>query len=94
MKVLQHEVRQRKIEGNTLLDALLERGKLKNDAALCRLLQIAPPRVSKIRHGRILPSSDFLLRIHEVFNIPMIEIRQLLASAKYTELISANRKLE
>lgn len=85
MKVLQHEVKQRQLEGNILINVLLERGQLKNDAALCRLLKIAPPRVSKIRHGRIVPSSDLILRIHEVFHIPISEIRQILASATHTD---------
>ena len=37
-----------------LLDTLRERMQLKNDAALSRLLEVAPPVISKIRH-RALP---------------------------------------
>ena len=33
-----------------LLDALLDRMQLKNDAALARTLGMAPPSLSKIRH--------------------------------------------
>jgi len=38
---------------NRLLDTLIERLRLKNDAALSRALEVAPPVISKIRHGRL-----------------------------------------
>ena len=34
---------------NKLLDTLIERLNLKNDADLCRLLEVQPPIISKIR---------------------------------------------
>ena len=45
---------------NQLLDTLRERMKLKNDAALSRALEVAPPVISKIRH-RTLPVGASLL---------------------------------
>jgi hypothetical protein len=42
-----------KIAGpNYLLDVLLQRHELKNDAALAVALAVAPPVISKVRHGR------------------------------------------
>src|SRR5471032_812695 len=38
---------------NHLLDILLGKMQLKNDAALSRLLEVAPPVISKIRHHRL-----------------------------------------
>ena len=35
-----------------LLDFLIEHLAVKNDAALCRRLDVAPPIVSKLRSGR------------------------------------------
>jgi hypothetical protein len=46
---------------NHLLDILLGKMQLKNDAALSRMLEVAPPVISKIRHHRRpqrLPNSN------------------------------------
>lgn len=62
-----------------LLDALIQDNSLKNDAALCRVLRFAPPMISKIRHGKVKISADVILRIHEILNVPVLEIRRLIA---------------
>ena len=51
---------------------------MKNDAALCRRLDVSAPLLSKIRHGLLGVSGAMLLRIHEEFTIPFSEIRQLM----------------
>jgi hypothetical protein len=61
---------------NTLLDALIERHSLKNDAALSRKLQVAPPTISKIRHGMAIGDS-FLIRIHDFCGMGLDESREL-----------------
>ena len=38
---------------NNLLDTLIKQLHLKNDAALSRALEVAPPVISKIRHRRL-----------------------------------------
>lgn len=38
---------------------------LKNDAALSRALEVAPPVISKIRHGRLPLGDSMLIRLHE-----------------------------
>ena len=38
---------------NRVLDAIISRLRLKNDAALSRLLEVAPPVISKIRHSTL-----------------------------------------
>lgn len=54
MELSEHElVSQPSYDPNALLDALMEKLRLKNDAALCRLLEVAPPVISKIRHKRL-----------------------------------------
>ena len=65
---------------NRLLDALIMRKKLKNDAALCRVLQISPPLISKIRRGKLGISADVMIRMHDVFEMPISELRQLMGS--------------
>jgi hypothetical protein len=38
---------------NKLLDTLIQRMQLKNDAELCRALEVQPPIISKIRHRKL-----------------------------------------
>lgn len=63
---------------NRLLDALLTRLKLKNDAALSRVLEVAPPVISKIRHNTLPIGATILLRMHEVSNFSIRELRALM----------------
>ncbi|MBC3832405.1 hypothetical protein H8K33_12940 [Undibacterium amnicola] len=58
-----------------LLDAIIKHLGIRNDAALSRRLEVAPPVVSKIRH-RILPiGATLLIRIHEETGWTIKEIR-------------------
>lgn len=63
---------------NGLLDQLLADHSLKNDAALARKLQCAPPVLSKIRNGASGVSAAVILNIHEALNMPVKEIRALI----------------
>lgn len=69
------------IYANPLLDYLLVKHDLKNDFALCKLLKITPPMVSKIRHGRNV-SDGLILAIHERLGMPVAEIRALIPQKK------------
>lgn len=51
---------------NELLDEALRVRGLKNDAALSRALEVAPPVISKIRHGRLPFGDSMLIRMHEM----------------------------
>jgi transcriptional regulator with XRE-family HTH domain len=70
-------------DANGLLDALLQRYGLKNDAALCRVLDVQPCLMSKIRHGKQRISADMMLRIHEVFDMPIAEMRTLMRAEQF-----------
>jgi len=67
---------------NNLLDALLERMSLKNDAALSRLLEVAPPIVSKIRHRKIPIGASMLIRMHEESGLSIAELRALMGDRR------------
>lgn len=67
---------------NALLDCLLARGQLKNDAALSRLLEVAPPVISKLRHNRLPLGALLVLRINELFDMPIRDIKALLVPAQ------------
>lgn len=61
-----------------LLDTIKQRYNVKNDAELSRRLDVPPPTISKIRSGKTAVSSDMILRMHETFDMPVKEIRELL----------------
>ena len=63
---------------NRLLDAIIARLRLKNDAALSRVLEVAPPVISKIRHNTLPIGATLLLRMHEVSDYSIRELRALM----------------
>lgn len=65
----------KKPDANKFIDTLIEKLHLKNDAALARAVQMAPPVISKIRHGRIPIGPMMLLRAHELTGLHVREIR-------------------
>lgn len=64
----------------TLLDTLHERFGIKNDAALSRMIEVAPPVVSKWRTGQLMLGPSGILKLHETFGMPVKEIRELAAA--------------
>jgi plasmid maintenance system antidote protein VapI len=67
---------------DNLLDTLIERLRLKNDAALSRALEVAPPIISKIRH-RVLPiSASMLIRMHEASGLSIADLRMLMGDRR------------
>lgn len=60
-----------------LLDQLIERFGLKNDAELSRRLQVAPPVISKIRRRRMPIGDSMLLNMHETFGLAVSDLRGL-----------------
>lgn len=63
---------------NHLLDILRSRLHLKNDAELSRVLEVAPPVISKIRHRRLPVGASMLIRMHEVSELSIKELRLLM----------------
>jgi hypothetical protein len=71
-----------------LLDALIEKLHLKNDAALSRALEVAPPVISKIRHRRLPVGASLLIRMHEVSDLSIRELRVLMGDRREKYRIS------
>jgi hypothetical protein len=67
---------------NRLLDALIVKLNLKNDAALSRALEVAPPLISKIRHRRLPVGASLLIRMHEVSDLTIKELRELMGDRR------------
>jgi plasmid maintenance system antidote protein VapI len=67
---------------DNLLDTLLSKLNLKNDAALSRALEVAPPVISKIRHRRLPVGASMLIRMHEVSELSIRELRDLMGDRR------------
>lgn len=73
---------QESYDPNRLLDTLLEKMSLKNDAALSRMLEVAPPVISKIRHRRLPIGASLLIRMHETTGMSIRELRDLMGDRR------------
>lgn len=62
---------------NKLLDTLIKKMNLKNDAELCRALEVQPPIISKIRHRKLTVGATILLRMHEKSELSIRELKEL-----------------
>jgi len=67
---------------NALLDHLLKQLRLKNDAQLSRVLEVQPPVISKLRHGRLPVGATMLIRMHEVSDISIRDLRYLMGDRR------------
>lgn len=65
-----------------LLNAIMYHLKLKNDAALARTLHVAPPVISKIRSHRLPIGAFMLIRMHEVTNFSISELRACMGDTR------------
>ena len=70
---------------NRLLDAIIAKLRLKNDAALSRVLEVAPPVISKIRHNTLPIGATLLLRMHEESEFSIRELRELMVKPREAE---------
>jgi hypothetical protein len=65
-----------------LLDALIEKLELKNDAALSRVLEVEAPMISKIRHGKLPIGGIMLLRMHDASGLSIKDLRDLMGDRR------------
>jgi hypothetical protein len=75
-------VAQFQYDPNNLLESLIEKLNLKNDAALSRALEVAPPLISKIRHRRLPVGASLLIRMHEVSDLSIKDLRALMGDRR------------
>jgi hypothetical protein len=67
---------------DNLLGSLIGKLNLKNDAALSRALEVAPPVISKIRHRRLPVGASLLIRMHEVTDLSIKDLRLLMGDRR------------
>ena len=68
----------RKALNNDVLDRLIDKLELKNDAALSKAMKISPPVVSKFRHGHLPFGAVYIIMAHELTGWSIREIKDWL----------------
>jgi hypothetical protein len=76
---------------DNLLNSLIQKLAIKNDAALSRALEVAPPVISKIRHRRLPIGASLLIRMHEVADLSIAELRALMGDRRSKYRVSGIR---
>jgi hypothetical protein len=61
-----------------LLDTMLERLKLKNDAALSRAMKLPPAVISKVRSKKVSVTSAILIRFHYITGWAIADLNALM----------------
>jgi len=62
-----------------LISEVINVAGLKNDAALARALEVAPPVISKIRTGRLKLGANMLVRLHLLSGISIERMKIVIA---------------
>lgn len=73
---------QKQYDINNLLDTIQDALSLKNDAALARALEVAPPVISKLRRHRLPVGASMLVRMHEISRLEIAELRGLMGDTR------------
>ncbi len=77
-----HTSKPDKYDPNNLLTGMIKKLNLKNDAALSRALEVAPPVISKIRHGRLPVGASLLIRMQEISDLSIKELRDMMGDRR------------
>lgn len=65
-----------------LLDTIIQNLGLKNDAQLCRVLEVPAPVISKIRGGKLSVGASMLLRMHDATGLSIRDLRYLIGDPR------------
>lgn len=66
-----------------LFDQIISRNGLANDVALAGALGVFPPTICRMRKGQLPLGPTMLIAIHDRFEMPIAEIRELAGMPKY-----------
>lgn len=62
----------------TLLNDIIQAQELKNDAELARLIEVSPPVISKLRHGRLVMGPGVLIAFSEATGRSTLDMKRFL----------------
>lgn len=84
-----HKIEQKSYRNAKLLSEVINVTGLKNDAALSRALEVAPPVISKIRAGKLKIGATLVISIHEISGLSIAKITEILSEASVPTLKKA-----
>jgi transcriptional regulator with XRE-family HTH domain len=76
------ETLQLEYDPDRLLDQLIDKLNLRNDADLARALEVGRSLISKIRHRKLEVGAPLLIRMHEVSELSIEALRFLLGDRR------------
>lgn len=82
MSAVAQEAKTEALNPNALLDHLMQKLQLKNDAALARALEVQPPVISKIRHGHLPIGATALIAMHELTGESVADLRLVMGDRR------------
>ena len=74
-----HKIEQSAERNSKLISEVINVTGLKNDAALSRAVEVAPPVISKIRTGRLKLGANLLVRLHLLSGISVERMKIVIA---------------
>jgi len=77
-----------KYDPNLLLDSLIRKFKLKNDADLARLTDLHVSVISKLRHRRAHITPGVMICLHESTGMSLRELRALMGDNRHYYLLT------
>lgn len=76
-----HKIKQDQNRNNILLNTVSSLCNLKNDAALSRALEVAPPVISKIRNNKLQIGPTMLIKLHEISDLSVPALKLMLVKS-------------
>lgn len=74
-----------KVAGHLFMERLIARFNLKNQAELGRICGIPPAVLSKMRHNTLQVQDWMLIAMHESFEVPIAELKDMLRACTVGE---------
>ncbi|MFZ6727387.1 hypothetical protein ACO0K2_17990 [Undibacterium sp. MH2W] len=74
-----HKIKQSAERNSKLISEVINVTGLKNDAALARAVEVAPPVISKIRTGNLKLGPNMLVRLHLLSDISICHMKKILS---------------
>jgi hypothetical protein len=66
------------MRANDLLNVMLKKLHLKTDASLAKVMGVAPPVISKMRHGKLPVGASFLITAEERTGMSIRKMKEML----------------
>jgi len=74
-------------KNDIILNWLIDHLRLKNDAALARIMDSAAPVISKMRYGKLPFGAVYQIRAHELTGLSIREIKDMIGEKSLARIV-------